>query len=291
MIMKNTEAFSPQFISVRPLVRYVDEKVAVIETHVVLAAQDAVKEPKKTRKRAPLITLYIRMVGPGGRDYQHRTVLKTKQNMGVARFDMMDPDRWWPAGLGDQSLYRLTFAMLVKDEVVDTWQCTIGLTSVRSAGLGGMDTDPLPAPQEPSDSLAEWLGSTTQGHAMLLINGREYPVHSIIPVNPHDENRVLPVGGDSLLLVNNHFGFDLLYEAADRAGVLLVQSIPLAGNDPPAWDVHTEVDRLVRHPSLAGWYVAEESPIGDRIASEVHQLDPTRRVFRHLPPGVSAAGL
>ena len=94
---------------------------------------------------------------------------------------------------------------------------------------------------------------------------------------------VAEVKDDTLLLVRNHFGPTVLYEAADRAGILLVQCVPLSHASEPDVNVAQQVDRLAAHPSLAGWMVDHNSRIADRMANRIQYLDPTRQVFRDLP--------
>ena len=82
-------------------------------------------------------------------------------------------------------------------------------------------------------------------------------------------------------MVRGHYGPDLLYDAADRAGTLLIQSIP--DEVDSGLRLQSHVDRLAGHPSLAGWFVDRSHHAGDRIANHIHELDPTRNVFRQLP--------
>jgi len=243
--------------SVRPLVRYVDEGQAVIDVHVNLASSGQREQTKpKVPERHP-IEVVIRMTDVQGNVHDHRTTLQPYGRAGVVRFEMGTPRRWWPAGMGEQALYDLTILVIEQDRAIDTWQQTIGLTSVRPA-----DAD---------------------DHLELLVNGHERSIVNLVEVHPHDEHNVLPAGGDCLLVVRGHFGPDVLYSAADRAGVLVLQAVPLTKLNDPDPQVRREVDRLASHPCLAGWYVDHAGEMADHIADRLHRLDPTRCVFRQVP--------
>jgi len=164
----------------------------------------------------------------------------------------------WPACMdGDQSLYDVTVKLMVDGRYVDQRTATIGLTSVRR-----------PA---------------THGDRTLFINGRECPINDVLSIDLKDEEGLLPVGGDAIVIVRGHWGPDVLYDAADRAGLLIIQCVPIHPEGRFEVDVVHAVDRLVRHPSLAGWYVGHLGSIRERMAYCLRSLDPTRQVFRDMP--------
>jgi len=116
-----------------------------------------------------------------------------------------------------------------------------------------------------------------------LVNGRICDVVEIVTVDQLDENQFLPASGESILLVRDHYGGDLLYQAADMAGVLAVQAVPIDPLGDPAVQVRQQVDRLTSHPSLAGYYVGHLGELADTVESKLHELDPTRSVFKQFP--------
>ena len=93
----------------------------------------------------------------------------------------------------------------------------------------------------------------------------------------------MPACGDSLLLVRDHYAPDLLCAAADSAGILLIQAIPIDPDGQPERRLDAEVCRLTHHPSLAGYFVGHLGQLSDRIAHRLRELDPTRAVFRRYP--------
>jgi hypothetical protein len=98
-----------------------------------------------------------------------------------------------------------------------------------------------------------------------------------------DAASLLPATGESLLLVRDHYGEQTLYDAADRAGILLVQSVPIDSEGTPSLAVREQLDRLCSHPCLAGYYVGHLGPLAERVEHTLRQMDPTRAIFRRFP--------
>lgn len=217
------------------------------------------------------VTIHISMQGPNGYQYDHSTQAELDDDTGMVRFEMRAPRRWWPAGMGDQVLYALSLTVEMAGLPTETWRTTLGLTSVRPLGRLALDrqTNGETTPQFSADD-----------PAVLLVNGRERPIHSVVAVDPRDESDLLPAGGDSLLVVRDHFGPDVLYDAADRAGILLVQSVPVSDGLDDAQLIRSQVDRLVGHPCLAGWHVPAGDERSEGLARCLQELDPTRCIIR-----------
>ncbi len=242
----------PHFDRVRSLVRYVDEELAVIEARFSLGlAPGGGGWPLQ-------VNLVAHVETQDGFNDEQRLTAAVADGQGIVRLDVVRPRRWWPVGMGDQDLYSFRIQLLDGDEPMDEWTSTLGLTSVR------------PGPAQ--DAIDE-----------LIINGQACHIDSFIAVDAPDERAFLPVTGQSVLLVRGHYGPDVLYDAADRAGVLLIQCVPIDPAGQPAAHVDQEVDRLANHPSLAGWYVGHLGPAMDHLNQRIRSLDPTRSVFRRLP--------
>lgn len=245
--------------SIRPLVRYVDADQAVIDTHFVTAGSI----PDATAGFTGQAEVHITIEGFDGFRDEGQTRTPVNNGEGSVRFEVVCPQRWWPAGMGEQPLYNLTLSLIAGNSVMDQRSTTVGLTSVRQ---GHVDTDD----QAPG----------------FLVNGRRCEIHSVIMVDRVNENTLLPATGDSLLLVRDHYGPELLYEAADRAGVLLVQSVPISAQGKPSEEVAKEVDRLTAHPCLAGWFVGHLGDARERVSNRLKALDPTHTIFETFPdPG------
>lgn len=249
--------------SVRPLVRYVDDRQAVIDTHILTHAALPVDESHRT---ADMPMAYV-MAEFDGADGFHdegcgRLQLKTTGSRmeGGFRFGIDEPSRWWPAGLGGQPLYRLTIRIIVGDEVTDEAKLTIGLASVRRGRVLGENLPPS-----------------------LLVNGRICEIVEVLTVDQSDEGQLLPANGESLLLVRDHYGGELLYQAADMAGIMAVQAVPIDPAGDPVAQVREQVNRLTAHPSLAGYYIGHLGEIKDQVGACLKVLDPTRAVFDCFP--------
>lgn len=243
-------AASARFEAVRPLVRYVDADQAVIEVPFTLAPTLPSAEAREPRRMSVL----VQISGEDGFNDELLCELPAAAgSVAPPRLTVVNPDRWWPAGLGEQPLYRMQLTLLADGEVTDTWVASFGLTSIRA--------------------------NTHHGREILLVNGQEHAIHGVVVIDRIDERRLLPAAGDSILLVRDHYGTDLLYQAADRAGILMIQCVPIHARAVPQADVLAQVHRLVHHPCLAGWFVGHLGSLTDDVARAIRRLDPTRAVF------------
>jgi hypothetical protein len=251
---------SIRLASFHPLVRYVDEDRALVE--LVFSLQHS-PLPSGGRGRLPReVELRIDVDGSDGFHDELRNVVPIVEGSGTTQVEIVRPHRWWPAGMGSQTLYAFRLTLVVGGEVVDSADRTLGLTSVRPHDRERLD--------------------------MLLVNGRPYEVHSVINFDHVNERALLPVLGDSLIVVRDHYGTDLLYEAADRAGILMLQCVPIDPNGAPEREVADHVRRLAPHPSLAGWCVGSQGRLSDVVTRILRAMDPVHSVFRSVRPAQAA---
>lgn len=244
----------PKLSHILPIVRYVDEEQAIVDVAVALRAA----MPTRSRSIGPkIIDVLLELDSEDGfHDEEHQTLHLTDLR-GSARMQVVHPTRWWPAGMGDQSLYNLSISLLWGDAIVDKQTVTVGLTSVRRS------EDILPAD--------------------LLVNGKHYHALDVVAIDAIHENSFLPIGGESLLIIRDHYGPDLLYQAADRAGLLLIQCVPIDPDGHPEAAVADQIARLSAHPSLAGWCVGHLGGLRDQVAGSLRELDPVHNVFLDVP--------
>ena len=253
-----------QFESVRTLIRYVDADQAVIEVHVVLRKPLPTPGSTRRRLRGPF-ALHLELRTNDGFHDEQRLPLPIRHRHGKVRLEVVRPHRWWPAGMGEQPLYELSICLVANGEPADNWSTTVGFTSVR--------------PRD--DRVSEGaLLSKTLG---LLVNGQQCDIDTIMAIDQVDEHRLLPATGDSLLIVRDHYGPDILYRAADRAGILVIQCVPIHPGGRPETEVPSQVSRLAAHPSLAGWFIGHLGDVSHRIARRLRRLDPTHGLMLATP--------
>ena len=108
-------------------------------------------------------------------------------------------------------------------------------------------------------------------------------MQNVLPLDAVQAASLLPAHGESVLFIRDHYGDENLYAAADRAGILIVQSIPLEPDGRLKAAVAQAVDRLSGHPSLAGWYVGHLGDAVDDVTARLKQCDPTHHVFTRFP--------
>lgn len=250
---------SLHLLSARPLVRYVDKDQAVIDTHLRFVARPD-QTPTPTNEVNCTVDLHIELSGSDGFFDEGSTRVPIKHGRAAVRFDVASPERWWPAGMGEQPLYDMAITFDGSDEKIDTRSFSLGLTSVRPDRT-----------------------STRRRKPSLLVNGRQCEIENVVPVDTFHENCLLPVTGTSLILVRDHYGPDLLYDAADRAGIMLIQAVPIDPRGNPIAQLKEQVARLSAHPSLVGYHVGNLGSLQQRAASRLHRLDPTRPVFDRFP--------
>ncbi len=236
------------FQSVRPVVRYVDRDQAVIEVKVKLRKPPTLSAPADTAFR-----LVLHLTTEDGFEDEAAHTVKTRSGCATVRFDLVRPDRWWPALMGTQPLYHAELRVEVEGVALDERAFTLGLTSVRHDDFG------------------------------LLVNGEPCLIRDIIAIVRTDHAGLLPVGPGALMLIRDHYAPDVFLDATDRAGILTMQAIPLHPDATPELELPSHVQRMSAHPSLVGWFVGHQGPAADGLAQRLKQLDPTRPVYRQLP--------
>jgi beta-mannosidase len=152
------------------------------------------------------------------------------------------PELWWPRALGDAVLHDLRVAVaLDDDETSDERRARVGLRAV---------------------SLRAWVCSVN-GERLFLKGACHGPTRAALaeatPAEVRaDVDHALAAGLD-LLRVQGHVARPELYDAADEAGLLLWQDMPLHGRyargvrRQAGRQAHALVDLLGHHPSIALW--------------------------------------
>lgn len=243
--------------SIHPLVRYVDQEQAVIDAHFTTlpAVVDAGGQPPRRT-----VDVFVEIDGSDGFHDEGHTRVQLAEHRGSIRFEIVHPQRWWPAGMGEQALYTLSLTVFEDGLGQAEALVTFGLSSIRRDRVLGEGFE---------DSL--------------LVNGRICDIDSVVVVDRINENRLLPANGETLLVVRDHFGPDRLYDAADRAGILLMQCVPIHPEARIESELVAQMARLVPHPSLAGYFVGHLGALSDQVAQMLRWIDPTRPVYQSFP--------
>ncbi len=144
-----------------------------------------------------------------------------------------DPDRWWPRGFGSQNRYTVRAAFGESERTTKTGFRTV-----------------------------EW------GNEGLSINGTEIPIRGMVSVPSNSQSAVEIVEravetNANCIRCHGYAPPKTLYDAANEAGVLVLQDVPLS---PGALDIERarQVARMlageyVHHPSLAAFCVHDDA--------------------------------
>lgn len=175
------------------------------------------------------------------------------------------PELWWPHALGGQPLYDVTVDVLVDDEVSDTHRWRTGLRQVR---------------------LHDFV-CRVNGERLFLKGVALGPTQVLLAAATPDEVeadvRLAVDAGADLARVHGHVARPELYDAADRAGLLLWQDLPVqwgmqrGAKGPARVLARAAVDRLAHHPSVAVWCAHHEPWIHDPGTERALAARGTRR--------------
>ena len=249
----NTDSVRSMLESIQPLVRYVDQERAVIEVRF------RTRQPVVCNERVELqADAVLTITHRSGFEDEITVPVSTQSGCAKTKFELVWPERWWPASMGEQSLYELTVRLQIEGVELECQHVSLGLTSVRA---------------NRDDDLNE----------PLLVNSLPCSVRSILHIDRVDQASLLPAGSDALLVVRDHYAPDLFFDATDRAGILTLQCVPVAEDARPGHWVKEQVERLACHPSLMGYYVGHQGQMADGLARAIRVADPTRPVYRSIP--------
>jgi len=197
-----------------------------------------------------------------GIDHRHGQPLAGGENRVEWSVRVPRPPLWWPAELGDQPLCELTLDVATVDGLVsDTAIRTVGFRSVRMR-----------------DHVWRVNGER------LFLRGAIVPplARGLVAVTNKGAEADLQraaAAGLNLVRVAGHVSAPSLYEAADRAGMLLWQDMPLRGGyhrdvrGQAARQAREMVDLLGHHPSVVVWCGHDSPDPVDRTRAAPRLLD------------------
>ncbi len=255
----------------RTVCRSADEALAVLRHRVVL---DAAADGE--------VQLHVSVTGPdgevaGGGTTRHEVA--TGENRLEWDTDVADPERWWPASLGDQPLYEVSLAVQLSGEG------DASASDRRSWRLGLRDVKVSPS------------GWEVNGRRLFVKGVALGPQHAFLAEVSDDDVRAdlgaVAGAGLDLVRVHGHVAPPALYAEADRLGLLVWQDLPLVGGYATSTRgvaraiAREVVDLLGHHPSIAVW-CAHDEPNDGAIPEPPDGPDDlptiTRSLGRHLLP-------
>jgi beta-mannosidase len=197
---------------------------------------------------AEAATVQLRTIVAGHLDTTEEHTLAAGENRVEWRAGIEDPPLWWPHALGDPNLVDVTVEarLLDRPEPSDTRTVRTGLRKI---------------------ALSNWIASVN-GERLFLKGTNHGPTRRALAEATADELRadveLAKAANLDLLRVHAHVSRPELYEAADEAGLLLWQDLPLqwgyarGTRKQAVRQAREAVDLLGHHPSIAIWCAHNE---------------------------------
>ena len=204
---------------------------------------------------------------------------------------IQNPSLWWPAEMGDQPLYDIALAVRMAPEPEE-----------RSADPAKLGDDPTAFLEHDVSDRFQWrtgLRTIEVNKLIWSVNGKRLFIKGVTlgPLDPllanvASERLSGDVGsaldaGLNMIRVHGHISYPDLYKAADEAGLLIWQDLPLAGEyaaaarKPAQSMARAAVDAIGHHPSVSVW-CAHEEPNGPPLPEPQGDLDPLAVIGKHL---------
>jgi len=213
--------------------------------------------------------------------------------------EVESPKLWWPNGMGDQPLYKLT-AQVKLYEPQKSKEPTSSYELSTDFGIRTLEMKKSPN----TGGNYKWV---------LSINGRDFfgkgsnwmPIVQMLRLDPEKYDKLLKLARDSNINLLRPWGAGLyetdeFYQACDRYGICVWQEMLLANGyfkemDGAVWrdTIIRNIIRLRNHPSLVTWCggnefdpdCAENKGIVDKLQSLCAEFDPSRQFHRASPYG------
>jgi beta-mannosidase len=199
-----------------------------------------------------------------------------------------EPDLWWPHALGEQPLHGVDVEVGVPESDADG--APVMLSDRRSRRVGFRQV-----------ALRGWTASVN-GERLFLKGATYLPTRAALAEATPEEVRADVASsvdaGLDLLRVHSHIGHPELYEAADEAGLLLWQDLPLHGGyartlrKQAMRQAREAVDLLGHHPSVAIW-CGHDEPFPVEVDPEIGPVPASigRTALRQQVPSWNASVL
>lgn len=204
--------------------------------------------------------------------------LSAGPNLSRWRVTVERPRLWWPHAMGDQPLYQVDVEVRVTPtQASDRRSLATGLRQVR---------------------LRNFV-ATVNGERLFLKGAAYGPTRremADVPANRVAGDVALAVdAGLDLLRVHAHVGRPELYDAADRAGLLLWQDLPLLGGyanvrRQAVRQARQAVSLLCHHPSILLW-CGHDEPLGAAAGAAPEGGQVARQVVGAVVPSWNRSAL
>jgi len=168
--------------------------------------------------------------------------------------DIIDPKLWWPAGYGEQPLYRVDVELLEEGVVLDSWSRRIGLRTMTVS--------------RKKDQWGESFAHCVNGVEVFAMGSDYIPEDNLLPrVNPERTRRLLEDARAANMNCvriwgGGYYPDDFFYDICDELGLLVWQDFMFACavynlteefEENITAEFVDNVRRLRHHPSLALW--------------------------------------
>ncbi len=221
--------------------------------------------------------------------------VRPSENEPELHFEFQIPEHrlWWPNGLGDPHLYRMTLNFMPKKGIGDRKQVIFGIRKVQFG----------PLPGGPDPEIYNWALQVS-GRALFAKGTNWCTIDALMRFDKRRYARFMDMARRSHIQLMRAWGAGLpetdeFYDLANRMGIMIYQEWPTA------WDSHKvqplpilektvrqNMMRLRNHPSLIQWGGGNESPDPTGVAIDMmgrlsYELDGTRAFRRTQPWGGS----
>jgi beta-mannosidase len=183
--------------------------------------------------------------------------------------DSVNPNLWYPAGYGEQSLYSLTVHALHRDMTLDTWEKKTGFRNSQLVQtrddhgesfyfrVNNIDIFCGGSCWIPAHSLLPSLTSETyRNWLQIMIDGNQVMTRYVFLYDVGAELTLQRVWGGGI------YEDDTFYDTCDELGILVWQDFMFACGAYPFWPAFSDsiqaeakdnIRRLRHHPSIVIW--------------------------------------
>ncbi len=204
--------------------------------------------------REQFADIKLEVEGIHGKSLNEKTILKEGQNIIQLKFDITEPERWWPAGLGEPYLYKMTLEATANDLFHDKTEIKTGLRDIQLVN-------------EP-DSTGESFYFKVNGIPLFIKGANYIPQDNFLNrVDDAKYKQLIRNALDANMNMLRIWGGgiyenDVFYKLCDEAGLLIWQDFMFACTMYPGDSLFLEsvyqeavdnVKRLRNHPCIALW--------------------------------------